>query len=112
MPTFISIGYGDEAGYRRTDATLRDRAHEHDEKLLAGGARIGPAGEPTQVRNTEGGGVQVERGPYMTSPLPVAGFTLVEADSLEHAIELVAKTPCAIAHGVVEVWPIAELGER
>lgn len=32
----------------------------------------------------------------MRSDLPVAGF----------AVELVSGTPCALAQGVVEVWPL------
>ncbi len=42
----------------------------------------------------------------MRSDLPIAGFALIDADSLEDAIDKVAKTPCAVAHGVVEVWPL------
>jgi len=45
----------------------------------------------------------------MSSELPVAGFMLIEANDLDHAIELVADTPCAVADGVVEVWPIDEM---
>ena len=42
----------------------------------------------------------------MRADLPVAGFALLEAASLDEAIERVAGTPCAVAHGVVEVWPV------
>jgi hypothetical protein len=38
----------------------------------------------------------------------VAGFSVIEADTLAEAVELVAGTPCAVAHGVVEVWPLSE----
>ena len=41
----------------------------------------------------------------MWAELPVAGFALIEAPSIEVAIEMVSGTPCAIAGGVVEVWP-------
>ncbi len=30
MPKFVTIGYGDEAGYNRTPQGLRDAAHAHD----------------------------------------------------------------------------------
>ena len=50
----------------------------------------------------------MQRGPFMSSPLPVAGFTIIEATDLAEAIGLVSQTPCAIAHGVVEVWPIQD----
>jgi hypothetical protein len=44
----------------------------------------------------------------MRTELPIAGFALIEAVDLEEAVQLVAKTPCAIAFGVVEVWPLME----
>jgi len=77
--------------------------------LCKDGARIGPASVPVQVRNPAGQGIKSEPGPYMSSELPVAGFMLIEANDLDHAIELVADTPCAVADGVVEVWPIEEM---
>ena len=106
MPTFLTIGYGDQEGYDRTDAAVRDRAHAHDARLTARGARTGRAGAPVQVRNPDGGGVERRDGAFLRSDLPVAGFALLEADDLDHAVRLVAGTPCAVAHGVVEVWPL------
>lgn len=106
MPKFVTIGYGDREGYDRTPAALRDAAHAQDRKLLAGGAVMGIAGTPVQVRNPEAAGVKMANGPYMSSPLPVAGFAIIEADSLSEAIDMVSRAPCAIAHGVVEVWPL------
>jgi hypothetical protein len=29
---------------------------------------------------------------------------------LADAVKLVSRTPCAVAHGVVEVWPLNQLG--
>jgi hypothetical protein len=42
----------------------------------------------------------------MRSLLPVAGFAVIEAGSMAEAVQLVSGTPCAVAHGVVEVWPL------
>lgn len=106
MTTFITIGYGDRAGYEQTDPALRDAAHEHEGRLRAGGALIGIAGEPVQVRNHAGSGVRTTPGPHMRSDLPVAGFAVIEAESAEEAVQLVAATPCSVAYGVVEVWPL------
>ena len=41
MPKFITIGYGDEAGYNRTPSDVRDAAHAHDEALKARGGSQG-----------------------------------------------------------------------
>ncbi|HTQ18475.1 YciI family protein [Mycobacterium sp.] len=106
MATFITIGYGDEAGYNRVSDECRQAAHARDDELSAAGAVIGTAGRPVQVRNTEGAGVQVKHGPFLQSALPIAGFAVLEAEDLDAAIERVSRTPCAMAHGVVEVWPL------
>ncbi|GHJ43160.1 hypothetical protein Cs7R123_05020 [Catellatospora sp. TT07R-123] len=108
MAKFVTIGYGDQAGYDRTAAALRDRAHAHEVRLREAGAESGIAGPPVQVRNHDAAGVVVEQGPFLSAALPVAGFALIEAASMDEAIEAVSATPCAIAHGVVEVWPLHE----
>ena len=58
------------------------------------------------MRNTEAKGVETTDGPFMSSALPVAGFSIVEAADLAEAISIASRAPCAVAHGVVEVWPL------
>lgn len=106
MPTFVTIGYGDQAGYDQTPQHLRDAAHSHDEDLVRAGAVIGVAGDPVQVRNPDSTGIRTTPGSYLASPLPIAGFAIIEADSIEDAIAKVAPSPCAVAHGVIEIWPL------
>lgn len=106
MPTFITIGYGQEAGYHQLTDDRKQAAHARDDELSASGALVGRAGDPVQVRNPDAAGVRVEPGPFLRSTLPIAGFAVLEADDLEAAIERVSQTPCAVAHGVVEVWPL------
>lgn len=108
MPKFVTIGYGDREGYDRTAATVRDAAHAHDAKLREKGAVMGIAGAPVQVRNPDAGCLETSNGPFMSSSLPVAGFAVIEAANIEEAVKLVSKTPCAVAHGVVEVWPLEQ----
>ena len=106
MATFITIGYGDAAGYDRVSDECKRAAHGRDDELRAAGALIGIAGDPVAVRNPDGVGVRIEHGPYRHSALPIAGFAVLEAADLDAAIERVSQTPCAVAHGVVEVWPL------
>jgi hypothetical protein len=108
MPKFVTIGYGDREGYDRTDARVRDAAHAHDAQLLESGVLMGIAGTPVQVRNPNGGRVETKTGSFMSSSLPVAGFAIIEAATLADAVEIVSKTPCAVAYGVVEVWPLEQ----
>lgn len=106
MATFVTIGYGDQAGYDRTPEAVRQAAHAHDAELVSAGAVMGVAGEPVQVRNPDANGVRTAPGRYLSSELPVAGFAIIEADTLEDAIAQVSLSPCAVAHGVIEVWPL------
>jgi hypothetical protein len=104
----VTIGYGDREGYDRTPVAVRDAAHAHDAKLQKNGVLMGIAGAPVQIRNPDAAQVETANGPFMTSSLPVAGFAIIEATDLAEAIELVSRTPCAVAHGVVEVWPLEQ----
>jgi len=106
MAKFLTIGYGDRAGYEKTPEDLRSAAHEQDKKLREGNALIGIAGTPVQVRNTLGKQVETSPGSFMSSALPVAGFAIIDAEDTSEAIRMVAQTPCAVAYGVVEVWPL------
>lgn len=106
MPKFITIGYGDQAGYDRTPEDIRAAAHAQDAKLRSEGALIGIAGTPVQVRNPNAAGVEVHEGAFMSASLPIAGFAVIEATDIDEAIRVVSQVPCAVAHGVVEVWPL------
>lgn len=108
MAKFITIGYGDEKGYRDTKQSVRDAAHQHDERIRDSGAVVGVAGTPVQVRNHDDAGVETRSGAFLQSSLPIAGFAVINARDLEEAIAIVSKTPCAVAHGVVEVWPLQD----
>ena len=108
MPKFVTIGYGDRAGYERTAPEIRNAAHARDEALRQRGALMGIAGRPVQVRNPEAAGVQTVSGSFMSSSLPVAGFAIIEAADISEAIRMVSQVPCAVAHGVVEVWPLEQ----
>jgi hypothetical protein len=108
MPRFVTIGYGDRAGYDRTSPDVRNAAHANDAELKRRGAVIGIAGAPVQVRNPDARGIETENAPFMSAPLPIAGFAIIEAADMAEAIQLIAKSPCAVAHGTIEVWPLQE----
>jgi hypothetical protein len=110
MATFVTIGYGTREGYDRADVAALEAAHANDAQLRRAGAVMGIAGAPVQVRNPNAKDVQVKDGPFMLTSLPVAGFAVIEAPTLADAIEMVSRSPCAVAHGVIEVWPLNQVG--
>lgn len=62
MPKFLTIGYGDRDGYNQTPEAIRTAAHEQDARHVAGGALMGMAGSPVQVRNPGAAGVETSAG--------------------------------------------------
>ena len=108
MPWFVTIGYGDSAGYEQTDQTILDKAHPHDERLRSDDVLMGIAGTPVQVRNHDGAKVEIIKGAFMTADLPIAGFSVIEAPDIEHAARVASGSPCAVAQGVIEVWPLVD----
>ncbi|MFD1367034.1 YciI family protein [Actinoplanes sichuanensis] len=104
----MTIGYGDQAGYDSTDTAVLDAAHAHDARLRESGAVMGIAGEPVQVRNHQAAETTTRTGAFLRSELPLAGFALIEAPTLADAVAMVSQSPCAVANGVVEVWPLQD----
>ena len=105
MPKFMTIGYGDRVGYERTSKDVRDAAHAHDAELKNG--RRGRAGASPQHLGRRSPDAELR---LHVVPLPVARFAVIDAADIAEAIQIVSKTPCAVAHGVVEVWPLEQAG--
>ena len=80
--------------------------HMRTNLLRERGVLMGIARYPVQVRNHDSVRIQTKNGPYMASRLPVAHFAVIEAPTMAEAVKIVSQTPCAVAHGVVEVWPL------
>lgn len=106
---FLCLAYGDEDGWNAlsedekqevlaNDAVIRDRGN-----LMSA---VKP--QVTSVSNWDGN-LKVTDQPHVQHPLPLAGFSVIEAESLEEVVELVANTPCARARGVIEIRPFWDL---
>ena len=106
MPHFLTIGYGDRAGYERTPQAQRDKAHAQDKALVAAGAQIGIAGAPVQVRNPEASGVEVLNAPYLMSARTVADsrILVLPAESFRQRLADDAKLAHATSLMLARYW--------
>ena len=105
---FLCLAYGDEAGLNRLSASDKDEAFAADAVIRARGdqmAAVRP--EVTTVTNWDGN-ARLTDAPYAEHALPLAGFSLIEAQTLEEVVRLVAKTPCARAEGYIEIRALWE----
>jgi hypothetical protein len=110
---FLCLAYGDEDGWRALTADQQHDALAHDAAIRARGALMS-AVRPTvtSVRKWDGD-LDVRKATH-GERLPLAGFSIIEANSVDEVVALVQDTPCARARGVIEIyefWDTTGAGE-
>jgi hypothetical protein len=102
---FLCLAYGDEDGWNSLSAAEQQEALAQDEKIKERGNLVS-AVQPqvTSVRNWDKN-LEVTHQASPHSHLPLAGFSVIEAESLDEVIALVSNTPCARARGFIEIRP-------
>ena len=85
------------------DRSIRDSGHCVSSEALE------PVAAAKTVR-VRGGKMSVMDGPFAETKEQLAGFYMIEADSVDHAVELAAKIPPARV-GSIEVRPIRPIRE-
>jgi hypothetical protein len=105
---FLCLAYGDGEDW----AELSDREQQEllaqDARLLERGDMVAAVDPEGMVVRAWGGKVELGAAPFARGDAPLAGFAIVEADTLEDAIALVKDTPCARAKGAIELRRIME----
>jgi len=112
---YMLLIYADESGSEAEPEDVRRRSLERYFQLnrdlrergkLVGGEQLRPVATATtvQVRN---GDTLVADGPFAETKETLGGFYLIEADSLDEAIEWAARIPAA-SRGTIEVRPVVD----
>jgi hypothetical protein len=73
---------------------------------MVGGDELQPASTATTVR-VRGGETMVTDGPFAETKEALGGYFVVEAESLDEALEIAARIPTA-REGSIEVRPVVE----
>lgn len=112
---YMLLIYGEEgAGDSHSDADRETLYQEYvqlsrdlrrEDKLLAG-EELQPVATATTVQVRAGDAV-VTDGPFAETKEALGGFYLIEADSLDEAIEWAGRIPSA-RHGTIEVRPVVD----
>jgi hypothetical protein len=116
---YMLLIYGDENGWESLGEEERGQMMQaygsFTQELRDRGALVaGDALEPTQTATTvrvQSGETLTTDGPFAETKEQLGGYYLVEADSLDEAIEWAAKIPAA-SHGSVEVRPVMVFEEN
>lgn len=109
---FLCLAYGDEQGWNSLSPNEQREALQQD-KIIRERDGVTSAVRPTvtSVRNWDSK-LEVTHGPYPGHVLPLAGFSLIDAESLEEAISLVSISPCARARGVIDIHPLWDTSDK
>jgi hypothetical protein len=102
---FLVLAFGDEKDWIALSKEEQDALLAQDDVLRQRGDFVAALGPATTVTAWDGKAKLTDR-PIAHSSVPLAGFGVIDADDLEHAIELVTNTPCARAKGYVELRPL------
>jgi hypothetical protein len=104
---YLCLAYGSEKDWKALTKEEQTAVLAQDQVLRDRGALMAAVETSvTTVRAWGGEPPTSTTGPFANLAAPLAGFSIIEAASLEEVIELVAKTPCAYAMGAIEIRPI------
>jgi hypothetical protein len=108
---YIEPGKFENMGERERNAMV-DECFTYDDVLrrhgqFAGGEALQPPGTAVTLR-FQGGKVTATDGPYAETKEQIGGILILEANDLDHAVELMSKHP-GVRAGPFEIRPAADL---
>jgi hypothetical protein len=109
---FLCLAYGSEDGWSLLTETEQADVLSHDEALKTRGDMLAAVQTKVVTVKNWGGKLHVEDASFARHDLPLAGFSVIEAQSIEEVIQLVANTPCARASGAIEIRPFWDFGGK
>lgn len=113
---YICLGYHQESNWNSyTEAEIHefmDECFEYDEELrangnFAGGEALQTTDTATTVRWANGKAVVID-GPFTETKEQLGGILILEANDLNHAIQIMSKHP-GVRAGCFEIRPAADL---
>jgi hypothetical protein len=108
---YLCLAYGDANDWKALTKDEQDELLAQDDVLRQRGDLVAAVETTATIVRAWDGRPTTSDGSFASSRIPLAGFSIIEADDEDEVIELVADTPCARAGGVVEVRPIAEIND-
>jgi hypothetical protein len=102
---WAALSEDEQSAVREEYGRFARRARESGK--LVGGDELQPTDRATTVRVQDGETVLAD-GPYAETKEALGGYFLVEADSIDEAVELAKQLPAPRTRGGVEVRPVYE----
>jgi hypothetical protein len=108
---FLCLAYGDEKDWKALSKEEQTALLEKDRELREPGALMAAVKTDVVTVTAWDGNPKAVKGGFANLQTPLAGFSVIEADSVDEVIQLVAGTPCARAKGAIEIRPILSIND-
>jgi hypothetical protein len=100
---FLCLAYGAEKDWIALSQSEQRALLAQDDVLRSRGDSVNAVDPESTVVKAWDGSPSISHEPFAASAVPLAGFAVIEADSVEEVVALVANTPCARAKGAIEI---------
>jgi hypothetical protein len=108
---FLCLAYGDAKDWTALSPEEQNKLLEQDQAIRERGALMGAVRPEVVTVRAWDGLPRTSHEPCAAAPTPLTGFSIIEADSIEEVVQLVAGTPCARAKGSIEIRPILTMNQ-
>jgi hypothetical protein len=109
---FLCLAYGDEKDWKALSKDEQTTLLRQDEKLRERGTLMAAVETNVATVTAWDGETKAVAGAFAVSRTPLAGFSVIEASSVDEVVQLVAGTPCARAKGAIEIRPILTINDE
>jgi hypothetical protein len=108
---YLCLAYGDEKDWTVLTTNEQNALLAQDEVIRRRGATMGAVQNYVTTVQVWDGVPVTSHAAFAQPGAPLAGFSIIEAASVDEVVRLVAGTPCARAKGAIEVRPILMINE-
>ena len=109
---FLCLAYCDEKDWKALSKDEQTTLLRQDEKLRERGTLMAAVETNVATVTAWDGETKAVAGAFAVSRTPLAGFSVIEASSVDEVVQLVAGTPCARAKGAIEIRPILTINDE
>ncbi|GAB1596482.1 YciI family protein [Lysobacter claricitrinus] len=100
---FLCLAYGSGADWKKLTHAEQETLLAADQRIRDRGGYISAVHDAATTVTAWDGTPKTEAASFATARLPMAGFSIIEANDLDEVVRLVAETPCARAGGAIEI---------
>ena len=109
---FLCLAYGGEADWKAMSKQEQMDVLAQDEVLKKRGDYLAAVQTKVTTVTNWNGSLKTSAESFAKPALLLAGFSIIEADSLDEVVHLVANTPCARAKGAIEIRPFWDFSDN